>query len=140
MRAMARWLRHVGPFGLVVLVGAGCGGAGDNGMDQATTTSSVATAGQAVFVAEARTMTFGTKDLTSASERELLRLGEVVCDGLGIQGLGFRRVIQRLVQSEAHPTPVEATALVKSAVRNLCPQQAGAIPGEGGPPPASRPA
>jgi hypothetical protein len=49
-----------------------------------------------------------------------LRLGRVVCDGLGIEGLGFRRVAQRLVRSEAHPTTTEATAFVRSAVRNLC--------------------
>jgi hypothetical protein len=71
-------------------------------------------------------MSFGTKDLAAASAGELLRLGKVVCDGLGIEGLGFRRVGQRLVVSEARPTTSEATAFVKSAVRNLCPAQASA--------------
>jgi hypothetical protein len=72
-------------------------------------------------------MIFGTKDLAAASDGELLRLGKVVCDGLGIEGLGFSRVIQRLVQSEAHPTTTEARAFVRSAVRNLCPAYASAI-------------
>jgi Protein of unknown function (DUF732) len=71
-------------------------------------------------------MSFGTKNLAAASDRELLRLGKVVCDGLGIEELGFRRVVQRLVQSEADPTTTEATALVRSAVRNLCPAHASA--------------
>ena len=72
-------------------------------------------------------MTFGTKNLAAASDGELLRLGKVVCDGLGIEGLGFRRVIQRLVRSEAQPTTTEARAFVASAVRNLCPEHVGAI-------------
>jgi hypothetical protein len=84
-------------------------------------------AGATSFVAEARTMPFGTKDLAAASERDLLRLGNVVCDGLGIQRLGHRRVVQRLVQSEACPTPAQARAFVRSAVRHLCPQHASAI-------------
>ena len=71
-------------------------------------------------------MIFGSKDLAVASDGELLRLGKVVCDGLGIEGLGFRRVVQRLVQSEARPTTTEATAFVKSAARNLCPAHASA--------------
>ena len=72
-------------------------------------------------------MTFGIRDLAAASDEELLRLGKVVCDGLGIEGLGFGRVVQRLVQSEAHPTTTEATAFVGIAVRNLCPEHASAI-------------
>ena len=73
-------------------------------------------------------MTFGTKDLAAASDGELLRLGKVVCDGLGIEGLGFRRVVERLVRSEAHPTTTEAIALVRSAVRHLCPEHGSAVP------------
>jgi len=80
------------------------------------------------FVAQARAMTFGTNDLAAASDGELLRLGKVVCDGLGIEGLGFRRVVQRLVRSEARPMTTEATAFVRSAVRNLCPAYASAVP------------
>jgi Protein of unknown function (DUF732) len=72
-------------------------------------------------------MTFGNKDLAAASDGDLLRLGKVVCDGLGIEGLGVGQVIQRLVQSEARPTTTEARAFVRSAVRNLCPAHAIAI-------------
>ena len=86
------------------------------------TSASVTVAGPATFVAEARAMRFGTKDLASASDRELLKLGKVVCGGLDIKDLGFRRVVQRLVQSDACPTTAEATPVVRSAVRNLCPE------------------
>jgi hypothetical protein len=122
-----RLMRHVVLLGLLSLVSAGCGQARSNGAaDVATTSSSIPTEGAARFIAEARGMSFGTRDLAAASDEDLLRLGMVVCDGLGIEGLGFRRVVQRLVQSEAHPTTTEATALVTSAARNLCPQHASA--------------
>lgn len=94
--------------------------------DVTTTSSSTPTPGPGRFIAEVRVMSFGTRDLAAAADADLLRLGMVVCDGLGIESLGFRRVVQRLVQSEAHPTTTEATALVSSAMRNLCPQHASA--------------
>jgi hypothetical protein len=95
--------------------------------DLTTTPSSTPTAGPGRFIAEVRMTSFGTRDLAAASDEDLLRLGMVVCDGLGIEGLGYRRVVQRLAQSEAHPTTTEAMALVRSAVRNLCPQHAGGL-------------
>jgi hypothetical protein len=88
----------------------------------------VTTAGPTAFLAEARALPFGIKDLAAASDGDLLRLGRVVCDGLGIEGLGFSRVVQRLVRSEARPTTTEARAFVRTSVRNLCPEQASAIP------------
>jgi hypothetical protein len=129
MRALIRWLmKHVVLLGLLTAPAAGCSAESDDSTADATTSSSIATAGPVPFVAEARAMTFGNKDLAAASDGELLRLGKVVCDGLGIEGLGFRRVVQRLVRSEAHPTTTEATAFVRSAVRNLCPEHASAVP------------
>jgi hypothetical protein len=130
MRAVVRWLmKPVFLLGLLALPGTGCAQESDNGTaDARTTTSSTATARPASFVAEVRVMTFGTKDLAAASDGDLLRLGKVVCDGLGIEGLGFGRVVQRLVRSEARPTTTEATTFVRSAARYLCPEHAGAIP------------
>jgi Protein of unknown function (DUF732) len=131
MRVVVRWLaRYVALLGVLTLPGTGCGQESDHSPVDATTTSpSTAPARSTSFVAEVRTMTFGTKDLAAASAGELLRLGRVVCDGLGIEGVGFRRVVQRLVESEAHPMTAEAAAFVRSAVRNLCPAQASAVPG-----------
>jgi hypothetical protein len=128
MRAGVRWLMtHVVLLSLLTAPAAGCGTERDDSTADPTTSSSIATAGPGPFVAEARAMTFGNKDLAAASDGELLRLGKVVCDGLAIEDLGFRRVVQRLVRSEAHPTTTEARAFVRSAVRNLCPQHASAI-------------
>jgi hypothetical protein len=128
MRAVVRWLmKHAVLLSLLTAPAAGCSTESDDSTADATTASSIATAGPVRFVAEARAMTFGTKDLAVASDRELLRLGKVVCDGLGIEGLGFRRVVQRLVQSNARPATTEAGAFVKSTVRNLCPEHASAI-------------
>jgi hypothetical protein len=132
MRAVVRWLtRYVALLGLLTLPSTGCGKETNNNTTDATTTttsSSIATTGPVAFVAAARAMSFGNKDLAAASDGELLRLGKVVCDGLGIEGLGFRRVVERLVRSEARPTTTEATALIRGAVRNLCPAQASAVP------------
>ena len=122
-----RWLmKHAVLLGLLSLVSAGCGQVRSSGETDATTTSSTPTAGPGRYLVEVRAMSFGTRDLAAASDKDLLRLGMVVCDGLGTEGLGFRRVVQRLVQSEAHLTATEAMAFVRSAVRNLCPQHAGA--------------
>jgi Protein of unknown function (DUF732) len=121
-------MKHVVLLGLLTAPAAGCSAESDDSTADATTSSSIATAGPVPFFAEARAMTFGSKDLAAASDGELLRLGKVVCDGLGIEGLGFRRVVQRLVRSEAHPTTTEATAFVRSAVRNLCPEHTNAVP------------
>ena len=125
MRAVVRWLmKHVVLLGLLAASATGCSAESDDSTADPTTSSAKATAGPAAFVAEARVMIFGTKDLAAASEGELLRVGKVVCEGLGIEGLGFGRVVQRLVQSEAHPTATAARAFVRSAVRNLCPEHA----------------
>jgi hypothetical protein len=128
MRVVIRWLtRYVTLLGVLALPGTGCSAETNNSTRDATTSSSTATTGSGPFVAEARAMTFGNKDLAAASDRDLLGLGKVVCDGLGIEGLGVGRVVQRLVQSEARPTTTEARAFVRSAVRNLCPAHASAI-------------
>jgi hypothetical protein len=83
MRAGTRWFKqHVVPLGLLALLGAGCSQtSNDDTADSTTTAPSVTMAGPAAFVAEARAMTFGTKDLAAASEEELLKVGKLVCDG-----------------------------------------------------------
>jgi hypothetical protein len=128
-RTTVRWLlKHAVLIGILTLPSTACSQQSDNNKADATTTSSSITRPRpAAFVAEARAMTFGTKGLAAASDSDLLRLGTVVCDGLGIERLGFGRVVQRLVRSEARPTTPEATAFVRSAVRHLCPQHANAI-------------
>jgi hypothetical protein len=89
MRAVVRWLmQHVVLLGLLTAAAAGCSAERDDSTADATTSSSIATAGPVPFVGEARAMTFGSKDFAAASDGELLRLGKVVCDGLGIEGLG----------------------------------------------------
>jgi Protein of unknown function (DUF732) len=131
LQAVTRWCKnHVVMVGLLALLGGGCGGAGNNSRVDATATSApAARAGPGAFLAEARAMTFGSKDLAAASDADLLRVGRLVCDGLGHKGLDFGRVVQTLLRSAAHPTTAEATALAASAVGNLCPWQASAIPG-----------
>ena len=91
MPAVVRWLiRHVVLLGLLTASAAGCSTERDDSPADATTSSATATAGPVAFVAEARAMSFGSKDLAAAADGELLRLGTVVCRGLGIEGLGVR--------------------------------------------------
>jgi hypothetical protein len=130
MRAVVRWLsRYAALLGILILPSTGCTDETNNDTaDAATTTfSPMEATGPVAFVAEARAMTFGNKNLAAASDGELLRLARVVCDGLGIEGVGFRRVIARLLQSEARPTTTEAKAFARGAVHNLCPEHASAI-------------
>ena len=123
---------RIGIVVVVVIVGlAACAGT-DTQAPQATaaTTTTVAAttaAGPAAFVAEARAMNFGNKDFATATDDQLLELGNVVCEGLG-SGLDFGRIAQGLGQTDAKPTTEEATTLAKSAVRHLCPQYANAVP------------
>ena len=94
MRAVVRWLtRYVALLGLLALPSTGCGKETNNNdtADVTTTSPSVPTANPIAFLAEARVITFGTKDLAAASDVELLRLGKAVCDGLGTKGVSFRR-------------------------------------------------
>ena len=90
MRAVVRWLmKHLFLLSLLTAPAAGCSAEGDDSTADATTSSSIATTGPGPFVTDARAMTFGSKNLAAASDGELLRLGKVVCDGLGIEGLVF---------------------------------------------------
>lgn len=129
MREIVRWLtRYVTLLGVLALPGAGCSAENDSSTtDAATTSSSTATTGPVVFVAEAKAMTFGNKDLAAASDRDLL----------GAREGGMRRPRHRGPgRGPGHPatravggTPAttEARAFVRSAVRNVCPAHARAI-------------
>src|SRR5215207_9949300 len=107
MRVVVRWLtRCVALLGLLALPSTGCGKETNNNTTDATTTSSsTATTGPVAFVAQARAMTFGTKDLAAASDGELLRLGRVVWDGLAIEGRAFGRVVSELCSRRPAPRP-----------------------------------
>jgi hypothetical protein len=79
MWSFVRWLmRHVVLLGLLTAPAAGCSAERDASTADPTTSPAMATAGPAAFVAEARALTFGSKDLAAASDGELLRLGKAV--------------------------------------------------------------
>ena len=90
MCGLIRWLmKHAVLLGLLSLVSAGCDQVRSNGATDATTTSSTPAAGPGRYIAEVRAMSFGTKEFAAASDEDLLRLGMVVCDGLGIEAWAF---------------------------------------------------
>ncbi len=115
-------------LGLLTLSGAGCSAEGDKKLaDVTTTASSVTTAGPTAFVAEARAMTFGNKDLAAASNGDLLRLGRVVCDGLASRTWASAESFRGLF-GRRHADGHRSQGLrQESAVRNLCTQHASAI-------------
>jgi hypothetical protein len=99
-------MKRVVLLSLLTAPAAGCSAESDDSTAHATASSSIATAGPGPFVGEARAMTFGTKNLAAASNAELLRLGKVVCDGLGIEGL----VLQPHLSKSLALSPVTAAS------------------------------
>lgn len=58
----------------------------------------------------------------------LTDLGQTACNGFGASGLDYVGVVRGFTTSNAAPTNDEATALVRSAVVNLCPQYQDRLP------------
>ena len=116
-------------FLAVVLTLAACGGDGDetSPLPSTTPTTQRARAGPQAFLSFARSASFGSKDLSTATDDQLLGIGNVVCDGLG-NGLTFGQVVQGVVGSDAHPSTAEAEEFARQAVSNLCPQYASQVP------------
>lgn len=104
---------------------AGCGG-GSKASSAPSPTPTVQP-GPANFTAQAHDLTFGSKDFESATDDQLLEVGNVACDGFG-QGFDFARVVQAYVGSDAHPSTSEAEDFTRLAVTNLCPQYALQMP------------
>jgi hypothetical protein len=97
---------------------------------RATSTSAKPTAqpGPAAFVAFAHAASFGTKDFSSATDDQLLKVGNAACTGFSDQSLSYGSVVQGFTESKAKVTTSEAEALVREAVVNLCPQFKSQLP------------
>jgi hypothetical protein len=112
------------------LIGA-CGSAGPpsgSASSHATAKPSTpALVGPERFLTKVRAAGFGSKDFANATDAQLLKIGQVACNGLGT-GLGYQDAILAFVQNDAKPTTHQATVLVDEAVRGLCPQYASLIP------------
>jgi hypothetical protein len=82
--------------------------------------------GQERYLAVVRRAGLGNRDVAGASDKKLLRLGGVICDGLDTS-LGYQNVI-RAVQGGHHITTRQATILTDAAIRNLCPAHLNEMP------------
>lgn len=97
---------------------AGCGG------NPAPAPAPTASPGPAAFLADVRTAGFGSKD---ATDPDFVNVGNTACQGLA-DGVSYGQQVTAFVESDAHPSQQQAETLVRSAVRNLCPEQAGMLP------------
>jgi hypothetical protein len=91
----------------------------------ASSTTAALTEG-ATFVARAKTLDFGNKDLAGSPDADVLGVGSSVCDALTsattIEEVDM--VIGGLVNSDAHPTVEEASTFVEAAATYLCTEAA----------------
>jgi hypothetical protein len=80
----------------------------------------------ATFVARAKTLDFGNKDLAGSPDADVSALGSTVCDALTsattVEEVDM--VIGGLVNSDAHPTVEEASTFVEAAATYLCTEAA----------------
>lgn len=118
-----KWAVALAAVGLV----AACGGT-SGGPAASPKPSISAPAGPERFLAKVRAIGFGSKDFANATDAQLLKVGQTVCNGFGPDGVGYQDEVLAFVQNSAHPTTHQAAVLVDEAVRNLCPRYAAEIP------------
>jgi hypothetical protein len=85
------------------------------------------------FIADVRAAGYGSKDLsTPGVPLVLLDVGKNVCkalsDSQGTNIEGYSTMIESLVKGHGKPSLHQATVLVDSAIRNLCPDNSNLMP------------
>lgn len=129
---MLRTTSRALPALAVVLALAGCGGGGST-TAAAPSTPTVSTpaptytppTGPEAFANDLAMVGFGSKD---TSDPGFLALGNQTCQAFQDGSVSFGSQVQAYVESDAKPTLAQAENLVRSAVRNLCPEQATMLP------------
>jgi hypothetical protein len=114
-----RWLTVLGSLCLIL---TGCGDSGAPALSTPatpTTATSTAASGPDAFLADLARVGFGLKDATDTA---FIDVGNSACRGLA-QGISFGHQVQVFLRSDAKPTRQQAETLVRSAVKNLCPEQ-----------------
>jgi hypothetical protein len=83
-------------------------------------------------VANVRAAGLGTADLSRASDTVLLHIGTGACKALSAsQGTvlpAYSTMVEDLAKMPGHPSIHQATVLVDSAIRNLCPENSNLMP------------
>lgn len=111
---------------------AACGGGGSEpsptpSPTAAATTAPAATApvsGPSAFLADVSASGFGGKD---TSDPAFVSVGNVACQGFA-DGTSYGMQVEAFVTSDAKPTRAQAEALIRSAVRNMCPEYSAMLP------------
>jgi len=85
------------------------------------------------FIADIQAAGYGSKDVsTAAASLILLDVGKNVCRALttsqGTNIEGYSVMIESLVKGHGRPSLSQATILVDSAIRNLCPDDLNLMP------------
>lgn len=119
--------RAAGVLAAAVLLLAACGGGGSEPSPTPSPTAAATTtpaSGPDAFLADITAAGFGDKD---TSDPAFLQVGNTACQGLA-DGISYGQQVQAFVESDAKPTPQQAETLVRSAVRNLCPEKSAMLP------------
>jgi hypothetical protein len=119
--------RWAGVLAVPLLFLAACSGGGNRPSPTPSPTpasTTTPTSGPQVFIADISAAGFGDKD---TSDPAFLAVGNTACQGLAA-GVSYGQQVQAFVESDAKPTQAQAETLVRSAVANLCPENAGMLP------------
>lgn len=103
-----------------------CGG-GSKSANTTSSTTSTTIAGPSAYIAYARSHPLGNKDLASATDDQLLGLGNSACGILSAGGT-FGQVIQATIEAAKGSTSDEAQGFARAAVVNLCPEYSRSLP------------
>jgi hypothetical protein len=83
-------------------------------------------------VANVRAAGLGSADLSRASDTVLLDIGRRACKALSAsQGTAlpaYSTMVEDLAKLRQHPSIHQATVLIDSAIRNLCPENSNLMP------------
>jgi hypothetical protein len=83
--------------------------------------------GSAAYLADVRHVGLGTMDVAGATDDSLIKLGNTECQGFS-DGQPYGAGIEVLTGAGKNISTQQADALVRSAVRNLCPAEAATLP------------
>jgi len=116
-----------GVFLLIVIAGVAAGNSADPTPKVALPTATIPptpTSGPAAFMADVAKVGFGDKDTT---DQAFLTVGNKMCEGFN-DGVSYGDQVSVLLESDAKPTQVQAETLIRSAVKNLCPEYKPMLP------------
>ena len=111
-------------IGVVLIVGHGDKNPAPKVALPTVTASPTPVSGPAAFMADVAKVGFGDKDTT---DQTFLTVGNKTCEGFN-DGISYGDQVSVYLESDAKPTQVQAETLIRSAVKNLCPEYKPMLP------------